>query len=163
MIAIYGQKMQESLRLYKPNYTQLQELISRHQDIKDMLEKENNRKEHFFDKSAKGSIDYIIKVLQKQLDSIEQEINKRINNTQELKQKAKVISCVKSVGQKTTMTLLAALPELGFANRRQIGPCSLFLIRAALVLNTLGLLWADLLSNAVCLCVLLLLLETTLL
>jgi transposase len=120
MIAIYGQKMQESLRLYKPNDTQLQELISRLQDIKNMLQKENNPKEHFFDKSAKQSIDSVIKVLQKQLDSIEQEINKRINNSQELKQKAKVISSVKSLGQKTTMTLLAALPELGFANRRQI-------------------------------------------
>lgn len=120
MLTIYGQKMQESLRLHQPSNNQLQELISRHQDIKDMLQKENNRKEHFNDKSAKRSIDYIIKALQKQLDSIEQEINKRINNSQELKQKAKAISSVKSVGQKTTMTLLAALPELGLINRRQI-------------------------------------------
>jgi transposase len=87
MIAIYGQKMQESLRLYKPNDTQLPELISWLQDIKDMLQKEFNRKEHFSDKSAKDSINTIINVLQKQLDSIEQEINKRINNNQKLKQK----------------------------------------------------------------------------
>jgi transposase len=32
----------------------------------------------------------------------------------------KVISSVKSVGQKTSMTLLASLPELGFAKRRVI-------------------------------------------
>jgi DNA-binding transcriptional MerR regulator len=63
-------KRQESLRLYKLNDTQLQELISRLQDIKDMLQKEFNRKEHFSDKSIKHSIDTTIKILQKQLDSI---------------------------------------------------------------------------------------------
>lgn len=120
MLNIYGQKMQESLRLHQPSNNQLQELISRQQDIKDMLQKENNRKEHFTDKSAKCSIDYIIKALQKQLLSIEHEINKRIDNDLELKLKSKAISCVKSIGQKTTMTLLAALPELGLINRRQI-------------------------------------------
>ncbi|MDR0723856.1 MAG: transposase [Endomicrobium sp.] len=112
--------MGKTLRLYKPNDTHLQELTSRLQDIKGMLQKEFNRKEHFFDKSAKDSIDTVIKFLQKQLDSIEQEINKCISNNQELKQKAKVISSVKCVGQKTTMTLLAALPELGLVNPRLI-------------------------------------------
>ncbi|MDR2617184.1 MAG: hypothetical protein LBC22_05245, partial [Endomicrobium sp.] len=42
MLNIYGQKMQESLRLHQPSNNQLQELISRQQDIKDMLQKENN-------------------------------------------------------------------------------------------------------------------------
>ena len=120
MLAIYGQKMQDSLLLHQPSNNQLQELLSRRQDINDMLHKENNRKEHFHDNSAKRSIDSIIKFLQKQLLSIEHEINQRINNDNELKDKAKVISSVKSVGKKTTITLLAALPELGHINRRQI-------------------------------------------
>ena len=120
MLAIYGQKMQDSLRLHQPSNNQLQELLSRRHHINDMLHKENNLKEHFHDNSAKRSIDSIIKFLQKQLLSIEHEIYQRINNDNELKDKAKVISSVKSVGKKTTITLLAALPELGLINRRQI-------------------------------------------
>ena len=46
--------------------------------------------------------------------------NNRKEHFHELKNKAKLISSVKSVGKKTTMTLLAALPELGPINRRQI-------------------------------------------
>jgi hypothetical protein len=65
MLTIHGQKMQESLRLHHLSNNQLQELISRHKDIKDMLQKENNPKEHFIDKSAKRSVDSIIKALQK--------------------------------------------------------------------------------------------------
>ncbi|MDR0617434.1 MAG: hypothetical protein LBG23_01470 [Endomicrobium sp.] len=91
--------MQESLRLHQPSNNQLQELISHHKDIKDMLQKENNRKEHFYNKSAKRSIDTIIKVLQKQLLSIELEINHRIDNDQQ-ELKAKAISWVKSVAKK---------------------------------------------------------------
>jgi transposase len=43
-----------------------------------------------------------------------------VNKDEELKAKAKVIKSVKSVGEKTTMTLLAVMPELGSANRREI-------------------------------------------
>jgi transposase len=120
MLTVYGEKMQETLRLHQQQNNQLQELISRREDIKEMLIKEKNRKEHFNDQAAKHSINEVLKVLQKQLEAIEQEIKDRIDKDQELKEKAKVISSVKSVGEKTTMTLLAALPELGHANRREI-------------------------------------------
>ncbi|MDR3257065.1 MAG: transposase [Endomicrobium sp.] len=80
-----------------------------------MLEKEKNCKEHFNDKAVR-----LIKVLQEQMDAIEQEIKERIDKDKELKKKAQIISSVKPVGQKTTMTLLACMPELGIANRREI-------------------------------------------
>lgn len=105
-ISSYGQ---ETLRLYKKQNNLLQELISRLQDIKDILQKEKNRKEHFYDKSTKKSIQATINFLQKQLDKILQEINNLIHNDKQLKAKAQVISSVKSVGHTTTMTLLAAL------------------------------------------------------
>ncbi|MCA6073060.1 MAG: transposase, partial [Endomicrobium sp.] len=61
-----------------------------------------------------------LSALQKQLEAIEQEIKERVNKDKELKAKAEAISSVKSVGEKTTMTLLAVMPELGKANRREI-------------------------------------------
>lgn len=120
MLTIYGAKMQESLKLYQPCSNQLKELISRRQDLKDMLQKENNRKEHFQDKATKHSLSSSINFLKKQIEEIELEIKQRIDKDKELKEKAQAISSVKSVGDKTTMTLLAALPELGRANRREI-------------------------------------------
>ena len=120
MLTVYGAKMQETLRLYQPYDHILSQLISRREDLKDMLQKEKNRKEHFNDKFTKRSLTNTINCLQKELETIEQEINNLIDQNKELKDKAQVIKSIKSVGDKTTMTLLAALPELGHANRRQI-------------------------------------------
>jgi hypothetical protein len=48
MLTIYGAKMQETLRLHQQDKSeQLKELISRREDLKEMLQKENNRKGHF--------------------------------------------------------------------------------------------------------------------
>jgi len=120
MLTIYGAKMQETLRLYQPCDNQLKELISRREDLKDMLQKEKNRKERFCNKHAVSSLTSTIYFLQKKIEEIESEINEIINNDKELKEKAQAIKSVKSVGDKTAMTLLAVLPELGFANRREI-------------------------------------------
>ena len=120
MLTIYGAKMQESLRLYQPNDNQLKELISRLEDLKDMLRREKNRKEHFQDKTIKHSLSSSINFLKKQIEEIEFEIKQRIDKNKELKDKAEAINSVKSIGDTTTMILLAALPELGRANRREI-------------------------------------------
>jgi len=120
MLTVYGAKMQETLRLHQHQDNQLQELVSRREDIKAMLKQERCRKERFTDIAARRSLSKVIGVLQEQLEAIEQEIKERTNKDEELKEKAKVIKSVKSVGEKTTMTLLASMPELGKANRRQI-------------------------------------------
>jgi transposase len=120
MLTVYGAKMQETLKLYQQQDTSLNELISRREDLKDILQKENNRKEHFQDKITRRSLSSSINFLRKQLDVIEQEISNHINKDKQLKAKADVINSVKAVGNKTTMTLIASLPELGNANRREI-------------------------------------------
>jgi hypothetical protein len=54
--------MQETLRLTQQNKNeQLKELISRREDLKEMLQKENNRKGRLCDKVAKHSIKAISK------------------------------------------------------------------------------------------------------
>ena len=120
MLTIYGAKMQETLRLYQPQDETLKELVSRRQDLKDMLQKENNRKERFNNKNAKKSLNSTIQFLKDQIQTIEEEIKNHINKNKELKEKAQAINSVKSVGEKTTLTLMSALPELGRANRREI-------------------------------------------
>jgi transposase len=120
MFTVYGAKMQETLRLYQLQDTQLQKLVNRRQDILAMLLEENNRKAQYSsDKKMLMSIEPIISVLKNQLEAIEQQIKEYIDKDEELKEKAKVIDSVKSVGEKTTLTLLALFPELGKINRRQ--------------------------------------------
>jgi len=120
MLTVYGAKMQETLRLYQHQDNKLQELVSRREDLKAMLKQEHCRKERFYDPAAKRSLEKVITVLKEQLKAIEEEIKERIKKDEELKEKAKAIKSVKSVGEITAMTLLAAMPELGKANRRQI-------------------------------------------
>jgi transposase len=161
MLVIYGatMSMQKDLRIYQQeNSEQLKELISRREDLKDMLQKERNRKGHFDDKAAKRSISKIIDVLQEELTDIEKEIKERMNKDEELKAKAKAISSVKSVGEKTTMTLLAVMPELGKANRREIaalaGLAPSMLTTAVKQAKGVELQLDDLLLNECSLCVL---------
>jgi len=119
MLTIYGAKMQETLKLYQHTDNELQGLVSRREDIKEMLQQEKCRKEHF-DGFAKCSIIESIKSLQKQLQAVEQKIEELINKDEELNEKAKAIKSITSVGNITAMILLASMPEIGNANRRQI-------------------------------------------
>ena len=120
MLTIYGAKMQETLRLYKPSNEILKELISRRQELLDMLQKENNRKEHFTNKTIKRSLNSTADFLKKQIELIEKEIKEHIDKDKQLKAKSQIINSITSVGNKTTLILIASLPELGQANRRQI-------------------------------------------
>jgi transposase len=120
MLTIYGAKMQETLKLYEHTDNKLQELVSCREDIKEMLQQAKCRKEHFNDPVAKRAVNKLIKSLQEQLEVIEQEIKERINKDEELKEKASAIKNVNSVGDITTMALIAVMPEIGKANRRQI-------------------------------------------
>ena len=50
LLTIHEAEMQETLRLYQQDQSnQLKELVSRREDLKDMLQKERNRKEYFDD------------------------------------------------------------------------------------------------------------------
>jgi transposase len=119
MFTVYGAKMQETLRLHQLQDTTFQRLVNRRQDIISMLQQEVNRKEHCIDKLILKTLEASINCFKKQLEAIEQEIKDHIDKDEELKEKAKVIDSVKSVGEKTTLTLLALFPELGKINRRQ--------------------------------------------
>jgi transposase len=119
MFTIYGTKMQETLRLYQQENTNLKALLSRRQDILFMIQQEKNRKEHLTDKYIAQSIDAVIDTLAKQLTIIEQKIKENIDKDPELKEKAEIIDSVKSIGEKTTLTLITLFPELGKINRRQ--------------------------------------------
>jgi transposase len=96
---------------------QLAELMTRRRQLVDMRVAENNHLEHAGKRSAR-SIASVLKTLDKQLASIDREIDEHIDR--HFKDQRTLLDSVKGVGPVTILTLTAALPELGKLGRRQI-------------------------------------------
>jgi len=95
----------------------LAELMTRRRQLVDMRVAEHNRLEHAGPK-AKRSIHSVIKLLDRQLESIDHQIDDHMD--EHFKQQRKLLDSVKGVGPVTILTLTATLPELGQLGRRQI-------------------------------------------
>ena len=96
ILADYGEKCFERLRIYKPYNSSIKKLVMRLSDLKDMAQKEKNRL--------------------KAPDNIEQLILK----DEKLNAKYTMLLEQKGVGKKVAFILLGLLPELGYLNRREI-------------------------------------------
>lgn len=96
---------------------QLQALMARRRQLVSMLVSERNRLATSH-KVARRSIQAIIKALTRQLDDIEGELARHIAHQHA--DLAALLSSVKGVGNTTTATLIADVPELGQLSRREI-------------------------------------------
>lgn len=96
----------------------LAELMTRRRQLVDMRVAENNHLEHASSKHAVRSIKSVLKMLDKQLDAIDREVDDHIDR--HFKDQRVLLDSVKGVGPVTILTLTAALPELGRLGRRQI-------------------------------------------
>jgi len=95
----------------------LAELMTRRRQLVEMRVAENNRLEHAGQRAAR-SITSVLKLLDKQIDSIDAHIDDHMG--QHFKAQRELLDSVKGVGPVTILTLTAALPELGQLGRRQI-------------------------------------------
>ena len=121
ILAQYGDKCFNSLRLYQPYNNQIKKLVMRLSDVKQLLQQEKNRLK------APDNLPIIIKsikqfiaVYEKEILKLEAEIELIINQDELLKKRYKILLEQKGVGKKVAFTLLGLLPELGYLNRRQI-------------------------------------------
>lgn len=129
MLTEYAKTFQNRLKLYKYNEKEEQErnlanIIRRLFDIEEILQKEKNRFKAPDNQAIKKSIEKMIKILNKQKETLEQQIQQEIDKDEQIKAKQQVIMAQKGIGQKTSMILLALLPELGRLNRREIAALS---------------------------------------
>ena len=129
MLTEYAKTFQNRLKLYKYNEKEEQErnlanIIRRLFDIEEILQKEKNRFKDPDNQAIKKSIEKMIKILNKQKETLEQQIQQEIDKDEQIKAKQQVIMAQKGIGQKTSMILLALLPELGRLNRREIAALS---------------------------------------
>ena len=121
ILAQYGDKCFEHLRLYKYYDNTLRKLVMRLYDLKSSLQQEKNRAKMPDNIGFIGnSIKRMIKFLEEEISSLEVQIKQKILADEILSKKYKILTEQKGIGDKVAFILLGLLPELGFLNRRQI-------------------------------------------
>ncbi|MFH0766455.1 MAG: IS110 family transposase [Calditrichota bacterium] len=91
----------------------------RAQLIKERTQQLNQRARASFPEII-ASCDAVIQFLENELASIEKQIDQIIKNNPEYAEKATILKSMKGIGVECARVLLAALPELGRLNRREI-------------------------------------------
>ena len=121
MIALFAQMFNlEPKPIPSQAEEQLKALVSRRQQLIKIRTAENNRLEKATTPRVISSLHKIIEILNRELQEIDQEIEKTIRLNPVWCAKEKILRKVKGVGPVTACQLLATLPELGQLNRREI-------------------------------------------
>jgi transposase len=120
VIALFAEKMQPPANVeYNENQQKLADLNARRRQIIEMITMEKNR----LDKAnaeLKKSIQRIIKVLEKELEVINQTLEKFIQGDANYAQKNALLKSIKGVGPVVAAGIIADLPELGNVDAKQI-------------------------------------------
>lgn len=120
IIALFGQKLQPRPTLaHNENQQNLNEQSTRRRQLIDMITMEKNR----LDKAGcttKKSVERIIKVLEKELQDINDQLEKSIQSDPQTAQKTGLLKTIKGVGSVVSTHLVAQLPELGELTAKQI-------------------------------------------
>jgi transposase len=103
-----------------PQAAELQQLVDRRRQLLELRTAEHNRLELCTSRSARRSIEQVLKTLDKQIAVMEAEIARLVESDDDWKRKAEVLNSVPGVGDVTAASLIADLPELGRLNRCQI-------------------------------------------
>ena len=108
------------LEIPKGPLGELQQLVERRRQLIDLRTAESNRPKQAYSKPTRKSIQEVLKTLEKQVTTIEDQIDKIIREHDDWQNKVDLLTSVPGVGIITATTLLADLPELGQLNRQEI-------------------------------------------
>ena len=121
VIALFAQRMQPRIAvpLSKKQQT-LKDLASRRRQLSADIVREQNRLGSAHDKDVRRMIEKMIKLLQKQMKTLETKINAVIQSDDLMQRRAGILTSVPGIGPASVGVLIAELPELGTLNRKQI-------------------------------------------
>ena len=97
----------------------IKDLLVRRAQLIEMSTMEKNRLQ-IMPKELHSSIKSMLKMLDKQLESLSDKIDQLISQNQEWRMKTEILTSVSGVGKILAYTLLCELPELGSLNSREI-------------------------------------------
>jgi transposase len=98
---------------------QLADLVARRRQIVDMIGAEGQREKRANSRIRK-SIGRLLKALERELSSVDSEIDDAVRGSPAWREKEDLLSSVPSIGPVISRTLIAELPELGSLGRKQI-------------------------------------------
>lgn len=98
----------------------LRDLQARYTQVKEMLHAESCRLGNCVSKQVKSNIKRIFNFLKKELETLETEIQKLIEQDELLNHRQKLLRSMKGVGVKTAQAMIIHLPELGQLSRKKI-------------------------------------------
>jgi len=96
-----------------PYQETLRELVDRRSSLQHMLQQEKNRLEKNPGPAATRSIQSVIRCLEKQLESIDAQLQALQDSSQELDRRVKRLCQIQAISFKSAWSLLAHMPELG--------------------------------------------------
>jgi len=99
---------------------ELDQLVTRRRQLLGTRTAEKNRQQMATSKFVFKSIQKILDQLKKEIKKTDAEIAKLIKSDDDWKAKAEILESTPGIGEVTSSTLLAELPELGNINRKQI-------------------------------------------
>lgn len=121
VLALFANAIQPPIRPVDNAQSQiLTERLTRRRQLVQMRVAESNRRHQANDSRVCHSIDRVLKLLDRQIAAIDQDVDQFLQNSPIWKEKEVLLTSVKGIGTNTARTLLAQLPELGSASRQQI-------------------------------------------
>lgn len=116
-LAYYADRMQLSANyIYQVESETLKRCQQRREDLVLMLSNEKKRLHHSIDGIDKESIEKHIKFLQNEIAELDKKLNKTIDESEELKEKVKILETVPGIGKCLATKLISFVPELGDKN-----------------------------------------------
>jgi len=98
----------------------MRDFIARRRQVNKLLTQEKNRLATTVDKTLQKMIRQTIRLFEKQIKSIESELDELIEADDDAQEKSQIITSTPGLGQITAVVLVTELPELGKLNRKQI-------------------------------------------
>ena len=99
---------------------ELDNLVTRRNQLSDILTAERNRLKDYLDEAVKSDIQEHIQWLEVKIATLDKEVKERVKQNPIFLKKAKLYKSMKGVGDIFSSTLIAKLPELGGLNQREI-------------------------------------------
>lgn len=121
VLARFGEKVNPEARpLPDAESTALADLLARRRQLVELRTAESNRLGQAASGRIKASIRAVLTTIERQIASIDDELDDRIRRSPAWKEKQDLLTSVPGVGPLTARTLLACLPELGAISRQSV-------------------------------------------
>jgi transposase len=118
VLAQFAQTVHPTPRAFKD--LEFAEFVSRRRQLVELHTQESNRLDTLRHPTVRRRAQSLLRTIQREIDEIEQLIQKHIQGDDELRRKDQILRSTPGVGPQTSAMLLAHLPELGQISRQAI-------------------------------------------